>query len=565
MQSAIEVSDLRVLSPDVPPGYRAEEDGPQIRAHDSRTRSLCDHLLPEALQRIQDEFALAVGAPVRILGDRGEALARPSPGHGSKGLSIGSLQVEAPVTVDGGPLARVSVELPSTVQSSERLRAAALARIMANLLADRWSRQRHLQHRIRELTGMFRLAGEVTLARDYQHVLDLVACTVVEVLRAEGCCVYLLSEDRRELIVGASAGRIGRLPGGRRVLLADSTVHAQALAGREPVYAMQGSAGLRPLTPEQAAEGGCSVLCVPLSYKAWREGVVQVHLGAREELDWYELNLLQAVVAQATAAVVGDRMHREAVQAAELRRHLRTAGEVQRRMIPQTTPTIPGFELAAVYEPTHDLSGDFYDFIEMEGRRLGIVVCDVVGKGARASLLMASIRASLRAHVANGRSIGRAIQGVNRALAEETICGDFATLFYGILDYRRQRLAYVNAGHCPPMLVRKGRVRFLGTGGMILGVDPDTPIRVRTLALRPGDVLLAYTDGVTEATSFAGEQYGAPRLERSLCAAVDSGLSAATIARHVLWDMHRFTGLRDRADDLTMVALKVTSPSTGLE
>jgi len=528
----------------------------QPRPVRTATASLTEHLLSEDIQRIQDEFAVALGAPIRILDHNGHALTHPSLGCGTAAL-VAAAAVEFPVTADNRPLARVTVELPANAQTPERLRAVALLRILADMLAERWSRQRHLQQRLRELTGMFRLAGEVSLARDHQRILDQVANTIVDVLRVKGCCVYLLTQDRRELRLAASAGTTNAPTGGQRVVMRNGTVHAHVLTSRKPAYAMQTPGGLQVLAPGQAASGGSNMLFVPLSYKAWCEGVVEVRLACREELDWYELNLLQAVVAQATASVVGDRMHREAVEAHELRRHLRTAGEVQRRMIPQSTPALPGFELAAVYEPTYDLSGDFYDFVEMPGERLGIAVCDVVGKGARASLLMASIRSSLRAHVANGRSIGGVIEGVNRALAAETVCGDFATLFYGVLDPDSRRLTYVNAGHCPPLLVRNGRVRYLSTGGMLLGVDPDAPIRVRSLALRHGDVLLAYTDGLTEAVSFSGEQFGAARLERSLRDAAGAGLSAEMIARQLLWDMRCFAGLRDRADDLTMVALRV--------
>jgi len=524
---------------------------------ESQPRSLSEYVPSEEIQQIQDEFAVAILVPIWIGGPDGAALTKPSRIVRSQMVAPEASPIEAPVTVDGHVLAHVLADLPATAESAQRLRISALVRIMADLLADRWIRQRHLQDRFHELTGIFRLAARSVAGRDIREVLDLVSHTAMNVLRAQGCSVYLASEDQQEMMIAASSGSVGTAAVRGRLTFTEGSAGREVVEARTRLYAIDTERGLRVIQYGQVEQQRSPIiLCVPLSYREWCEGILCVHLDSPRELDWYELNLLQAVTTPAAAAVVGDRLHKKAILAAELQHHMRMAGEVQQRMIPMDSPLIPGFRVAAVYEPTCELSGDFYDFVQMDGERLAVVICDVIGKGARASLLMASIRASLRAHAANGRGIRRMIEGVNRALVDATVSGDFATLFCGMIDHRRRRLSYVNAGHCPPLLIRNGRVRYLTTGGMILGVDAEASFRVRSLAIRSGDVLVAHTDGLTEALNPDGEQFGSSRLARSLQDAVGAGLAVDSISRQLLRDMRRFTGPGGQADDLTVVTLE---------
>ena len=532
--------------------------------HESLLLSLTEHLPLETMQEIQDEFTLALGAPVRIVGPDGAAVTEPSRIGEDLMLTAESCPIDVPVTVDGHLLARISAGLPPAAGVAQRIRGSALVGIMADLLADRWNRHRHLQHRFRELTGMFRLAAKATVGRDIREVLNLVTRTAMDILRAQGCSLYLLNENRREMAISAESGTVGSASLRSRIALTEGSVGREVVETRRPLYAIETEAGLLVAQPDHGEERiEPIILCVPLSYRDLCEGVLCVYLDSHRELDWYELNLVQAVVAPAAAAVVGDRLHKEAIRAAELKHHMRMAGEVQRQMIPMAPPAIPGLRIGVVYEPTCELSGDFYDFVQMDGDRLAVVICDVVGKGARASLLMASVRASLRAHAANGRGVRHMIEGVNRALVDATGSGDFATLFCGVIDHRRRRLIYVNAGHCPPLLIHNGRVHYLASTGMILGVDAEASFQARSVTIRSGDVLVAYTDGLTEAASPAGEQFGSSRLARSLQDAVRAGLDADAISSQLLRDVRRFTGLRGQADDLTMVTLEATDGLVG--
>ncbi|GAH72903.1 unnamed protein product, partial [marine sediment metagenome] len=243
--------------------------------------------------------------------------------------------------------------------------------------------------------------------------------------------------------------------------------------------------------------------------------------------------------------------------AADVRRQLRMASQVQHRLTPAEPPHIPGFDIGALYAPCFEVGGDFYDFIDLPPDNLGLAICDVSGKGIPASLLMASVRASLRAHAVNIYDMSTVLSSVNRDLCADTLISEFATLFYGVIDYRTRRFTYANAGHVPPILIRDGQCRPLATGGGVLGIGPDGYWGHEHFIFESGDVLVGCTDGLTEALNHDDEPFGRPRLEAAALEAIADGRTAEGIAHHVLWVMRRFTGLQTALDDLTLVVIRV--------
>jgi sigma-B regulation protein RsbU (phosphoserine phosphatase) len=308
---------------------------------------------------------------------------------------------------------------------------------------------------------------------------------------------------------------------------------------------------------EARVEGIASSLCAPMIYSGQVEGILRVYTGQVHRFNWFETALLEAIAAQAAAAIVNARLYEEALKGEHMQRQLTLAGEVQREMIPSEPPSIPGYDIGAVYVPSYELSGDFYDFIALPEGNVGLAVADIVGKGVRASLLMASIRASLRAHAVNIYDMTTVMGKVNRDLCADSIISDFATLFYGVLDTQARKLTYSNAGHTPPILVRDGHTLRLTTGGTVLGIESGIRYSTEAFDLKSGDVILAYTDGLPEAMNFHDECFGNDRVADALKEAVSLGLSAEGIVRHVLWIMRKFAGLQRRFDDLTLVAVRV--------
>jgi sigma-B regulation protein RsbU (phosphoserine phosphatase) len=342
------------------------------------------------------------------------------------------------------------------------------------------------------------------------------------------------------------------------ILVSDSKIDQEVLTTLAPVYIADERDDPRVLYPAEARrEGIVSALCVAMVYRGRPEGVIRVYTGAVHAFDWFEVSLLGAIAAQAAVAIVNARLNQEALAAVEVRRQVQMAAHVQQRMIPARPPQLAGVDIGTIYVPCFSLGGDFFDFLPLGGDNLGLAVCDVAGKGIGASLLMASIRASLRAHAASIYALSEVLGRVNRDLCQDSSAGDFATLFYGVIDLKVRRLTYSNAGHVPPLLIRGDEVRRLNTGGPILGLSKTAKWQYEPLELRSGDVLLAYTDGLSEALNFADEAFGHERVIEAAKQAIREGQNAQGLVNFLLWQLRRFTGLQSRMDDLTVIAIRM--------
>ncbi len=415
-----------------------------------------------------------------------------------------------------------------------------------------------LRRRVQELGTLYQLTAEFAGTRDLQEVLNIVAATVVEVLRAKACSIRLINEDNDELLVKAVANLSADYLDKGPIHLSQSLIDQEILATGKPVYIANQQTDPRVLYPLEARrEGLVSALCAPMTYKNRTEGIIRVYTPRMHVFDSFEVGLLEAIASQAATAIVNARLYSEAVVSATMKRQLALAGEVQRRMIPQSPPQLPGFDIDTAYVPTYELSGDFFDFIPLGDGREGIVLCDVVGKGVRASLLTASVRASLRAHVANNPEVTDVLAKVNRDLCADTQTSDFATMFYGVLDPAGRTVSYSSAGHIAPILVRSGAIKELTVGGGVLGIDADATWPAEKVDLQKGDILFLYTDGLSEAMNFNDEEFGSERVKDALLEAIELGRDANGIVGHVLWQMRRFAGLQTRFDDLTLVVFKV--------
>jgi sigma-B regulation protein RsbU (phosphoserine phosphatase) len=208
-----------------------------------------------------------------------------------------------------------------------------------------------------------------------------------------------------------------------------------------------------------------------------------------------------------------------------------------------------------VYVPSFDLGGDFYDFISLPDENLGLVIADVSGKGVPASLVMASVRAALRAQVDNLYYLYEVMQRLNLMLHRDANTAEFVTLFYGVLDTTIRRLTYCNAGHPPPLLLRDGQLADLGSDNLVLGINPDEKYEQHIVELQTDDLLLLYTDGLSDAMNFRDERFGTQRVRAGFA---KGGPSAEIVAQNMLWDMRRFVGLTKRTDDVTLVVARMT-------
>jgi sigma-B regulation protein RsbU (phosphoserine phosphatase) len=244
-------------------------------------------------------------------------------------------------------------------------------------------------------------------------------------------------------------------------------------------------------------------------------------------------------------------------------RELALAGEIQASFLPSALPSIPGWELSATLQPARQASGDFYDLIPLPGGRLGIVMADVTDKGAGAALYMALSCTLIRSYAEEDPAQPDLVLGaVNRRILKDTSAKQFVTVFYGILDPATGMLVYGNAGHCPPLHFHakddKDVHRLVGTG-IPLGILEDRTWGQETVQLDPGDILVLYTDGITEAHYELPLLFGEERLQKSVRAspaqAGSQRPSAQEIQDGILADVHRFVGGAPQSDDIALAIL----------
>jgi len=239
---------------------------------------------------------------------------------------------------------------------------------------------------------------------------------------------------------------------------------------------------------------------------------------------------------------------------------LAMAAQVQKGLFPQKLVPVTGLDYFGICRPAAAVGGDYYDFIPLGPERLGIAVGDISGKGLPASLLMASLQGSLRSWASSTPGDeARTIEQVNRQLCALTESARFATLFWGVYDAGRRELAYVNAGHNPPMLFRRADGFILTTqrltiGGTVLGMFPEAEFRRDVIALEPDDLLVLFSDGIPEAPSSEVE-FGETRLETFLRS--NASVPPAELCERVLAEVRSYLGEQPTPDDLTIVVLKV--------
>jgi sigma-B regulation protein RsbU (phosphoserine phosphatase) len=515
---------------------------------------LTDYFAVATLRKLQRAFSSLARTAVLICDPKGRPLAEPPAGvpPGSKDARCCEAKILVGRSVVGTVAACRSPETPADEQWLE-----SLVELAAGILGGLGEREMQLHARVEELAALFDVTADFAGQSDLQSVLDRVTATVVQVLKAKACSLRLLDEDKQELVIKSVANLSAEYLQKGPIMVSASKIDQEVLATGKPVYVADERTDPRVLYPAEARrEGIVSALCAPMLYKAHPVGIIHVYTAKVHAFDWFEVSLLEAIASQAASAIISAQLHEEAIRAENISRALRMAGEVQRRMIPSEPPKIAGFDIGAIYVPCFELGGDFYDFIRLPPDNLAISICDVVGKGVRASLLMSSIRASLRAHASNIYSMSEVMALVNNDLCSDTLTSDFATLFYAVIDYKNRRFTYANAGHVPPMLFSGRQVRRLGTGGTVLGIDPDADWKHECLELQSGDVILACTDGLMEAMNFGDQAFGLERVEAAGLAAIRDGRDADGIAKHVLWEMRRFAGLQTRFDDLTVVVIK---------
>lgn len=311
-----------------------------------------------------------------------------------------------------------------------------------------------------------------------------------------------------------------------------------------------------------------SELLLPLSSKGELHGFVS--LGPKRAEAAYsasDIRILQSVAHQTGLALanaqMAERIATDAAQRMRITREVEIAREVQERLFPQTLPQIAGLDLGGRCRSALGVGGDYYDFFTLADGKLALAIGDVSGKGIGAALLMASLRAAVHGQaLAPQRRLGPMIAAINNLLCESSTSNRYATFFYGEFDPETKRLHYVNAGHNPPVLLRGGadppRAERLDVGGMVVGLIEQVPFAEGEVLLQPGDLLLGYTDGISEARNAADDEWGEAALIAALTTARrHAAPTAAELIDELFAQCDRFVAGAPQHDDMTIILLQL--------
>lgn len=418
------------------------------------------------------------------------------------------------------------------------------------------------------LASLLQVAQTVASFDDLDETLNAVMRILVIMVGVERAILFLWNDERTALEPGATHG----LPAANLVTL---TAHSyppgtfglldRLCEGRKAILLHTGGGGWGELVPPTFSEAflsepdseHCSLLGVPLTLQAEVLGAMIVEEAeASRRFREQRMEIITGVAQQIALAVQNDRLRRETTARERLEQELLLAREIQLTLMPSEPPDLPGWELAAECRPALQVGGDFYDFFELPDGRLGLVIADVADKGMPAALFMALARTLIRAAALEHSSPALAIARANNLLVPDAHQGMFVTAVYATLAFDTGELTYVNAGHNPPLLCRTqpAGVEVFNRTGLALGVAGGAEFEEGTAHLGPGDCLIFYTDGVTEAFAADGEIFSDERLHavtRDL-----RGETARLILEAIEGSVAGFLGDVPPSDDLTLLVLR---------
>jgi serine phosphatase RsbU (regulator of sigma subunit)/DNA-binding transcriptional regulator YhcF (GntR family) len=417
-----------------------------------------------------------------------------------------------------------------------------------------------------QLRAIQSLSRELVSAFDSDRVRSLFVENIRSTLRATEVIVALREPGARKLTLFSSAADEAETELGaddpfmERMEKAETPLKLAAAPGEAPEAEPadgpgEPATGPGPLAAELAARGVAVV--APLRDRGRLLGFVA--LGRRAAGAPYteeSLNLLMVLANQFVTALVTSRLYVESLEKRQMEEELKMAHQLQADLLPGEWDNGDGFSLSAYTSPSRTVGGDFYDYFPIDDARLGLVIADASGKGMPAAMLISQIQAILKSGVGNGDTIVRTLASLNRHLERNTAARYFATLFYGIYNRRTGCLEFANAGHDFPILVRAaGEVEVLESTGPALGVLPEYDHKTETVRVGPGDCLLFYTDGITDATDANGKHYGEQRLRNLLIR--NRHLSPREVIDLIKDDLMEFCGTGTLQDDRTLMVFKV--------
>jgi sigma-B regulation protein RsbU (phosphoserine phosphatase) len=411
------------------------------------------------------------------------------------------------------------------------------------------SRVLELEQRLRQLMLLQEAVRKINSTLDLDQLLNEIVVDLAEAFGCNRTALLQLSEAGDELEIIALHGfeniRKGdRFKRGREGMVGHVSMTAEAMYApdvRKNQYYLHCESSTR------------SEVAIPLLHKGRLTGIMNAESPQLDGFSPEQLQLLTAFADGIAGAIENARLFRaERIQKERILREQDEAGVIQSALLPSSDPSLPGYTVEGACHQVRAVGGDWYDYVPLGQRRVGIVLGDVCGKGMAAALLMSATRSIVRRNVAAGVSPSEVLQRVNTSLRLDFPAGRFVTLIYAVLDAERHVVTFANAGHLPPIVRRGGHCSCVKSdSGLPLGIF-DCDFSENQIEMECGSSVLLYTDGVIETTNAAGTEYGIERLSSTLG-------ETSTCARRLTEDVIRYSGGQNLADDATVVLVRRTA------
>ena len=396
------------------------------------------------------------------------------------------------------------------------------------------------------------LALEFLADRPMSELFDFILDRVVFLLRPTRAAIALLSDDR----VSFGNVKLRRLdPTESNDLTISRTLLREVVDGRKVVSYFDTDQNDKFARAQSIiAQRIRSAVCAPLLVADVVLGVLYIDFtSARGVVVEDDVRLLAQIARFAAVTLERTRLREEAFAKAKIDEELRTAYKIQSRLLPETLPLIEGYSFAGANRPCKTVSGDYYDVVVRPDGRIYFVIADVSGKGITAALVMSSVATAFAIFTRSDPTPADLLRDINATLAPKTAPSKFVTMVAGVLDPSTGLVAFANAGHVAPLVVSKGGVEAMRSTDIVVGIVPNAQYRNQSLTLGPGDSLVLFTDGVTEAENIAEEQLGLDPISEMLLSMHCS--DAAAILDKIDTRVHEFIGDVPAGDDVTMLAV----------
>jgi serine phosphatase RsbU (regulator of sigma subunit) len=413
-----------------------------------------------------------------------------------------------------------------------------------------------LKRAVEELSVLNDLARAIGASVKPKEIMDKIIKRALRAVNAEQGVIALVAKQPNETIKTVARAMV--TSSAREPLHLNQSLLGWMYLNQKPLLVndLKNDERFRGLKSDESVS---SILCVPLMTKSEVKGVLAVYNKKGGAVFSEEDERLLAILAGQSAQIVENaRLHEEQLKLTTLQEEVRLVSQIQVELLPKISPDVPGYDIAGLNVPARVVGGDYFDFIPVEKDKMCVCLGDVSGKGLPASLLMANLQATLRGQIHPDVGPSECVKKSNNMLFRSTNPEHFVTLFCGLLDSQKHDMTFCNAGHNFPILLSgdKDPVR-LETGGVVLGVMEDFVFEEETVSLREGDVLVIYSDGVTEAMDRDEVEFGEDKFYDLVASHRDDPASA--LIGRTFEAVNKHTGDHPQSDDMTMVVVKRTT------